>query len=88
VQRAGDNVYARLVPAEEAGEDSFVEAINAFERVEEREARLDIEHQADLTEGARQFQQRDPFGGELGELHGGIESDGGGGATLGAGDDD
>lgn len=89
MQGAGEIVYARFVTGEEAGELGFVEAVDAFERVEKSEARPEIEHQADLAEGARKFQQRDAFGGELRELHGEIQRDGGDAdAAFGAGDDD
>jgi hypothetical protein len=77
------------VTGEEAGEQGFVETIDAIECVEESEARVEIEHQTNLAEGARKFEQRDALGGEVCELHGEIQSDGGGAdAAFGAGDDD
>ena len=70
VQRAGEYLDARFVAGEEAGEQGFVEAVNAFERVEEGEAGVEIEHQADLAEGAGEFEERDTFRCKLRELHG------------------
>jgi hypothetical protein len=89
VQGAGEIVYARFLTGEVAGELGFVQAMDAFEHVEKSEAWPEIEHQADLAEGARKFQQRDAYGGELRALHGEIQRNGGDAdATFGARDDD
>ena len=65
VQGAGQDFDSGFVVGEKAGQEGFVEAIDAFERVEQREARLEIQHQADLAEGAGEFEESDAFGGEL-----------------------
>ena len=89
VQRAGEDFDSGFVAGEKAGEQGFVEAVDAFECVEQGEARLKIEHRADLVEGARKFDKRNAFGGELHKLHGEIQGYGGGAdAAFGAGDDE
>jgi hypothetical protein len=65
VQGAGQDFDAGFVVGEKAGQERFVEAINAFERVEQREARMEIQHQPDLAERAGELEERDSLGGEL-----------------------
>jgi len=89
VQRAGEDFDSGFMAGEEAGEQGFVAAVDAFECVEPGDARLEIEHQADLAEGARKFEKRNAFGGELRKLHGEIQGYGGGAdAAFAAGDND
>jgi hypothetical protein len=73
VRGGGEDVHSGAVPFGDAGQQFFMEAVGAFERIDEREARMKINHERDLSERAHALEERDKLLNELSDRDGEIQ---------------